>query len=99
MTEDQLATLARNAKQSPCWFLNNGMRRHASLDYGHYNGVIQIASVHLVRIAAGVMSVPSASSASFLLRTSAASKDVSGAVLICGLNANIISSGNASPEG
>jgi len=23
LTEDQLATLARNAKQSPCWFLNN----------------------------------------------------------------------------
>ena len=75
------------------------MLPRASLDYGHYNGVIQIASVRLVRIAAGVMSVPSASSASFLLRTSAASKDVSGAVSICGLNANIISSGHAPSEG
>ncbi|KAI0053058.1 hypothetical protein FA95DRAFT_1482606 [Auriscalpium vulgare] len=26
LTDDQLATLAKNAKQSPCWFLNNSMQ-------------------------------------------------------------------------
>ena len=100
MTEEQLATLAKNAKQSPCWFLNNGTLSRASLDYSHHDENVQIATARLVRIAAGAMSVPSASSARILLRTNAASKDVSNAILIRGQNDNIIiSSRNASSEG
>ena len=76
------------------------MLSRASLEYSHYDEDVQIASVSLVRNAAGAMFVPSASSARILLRTNVASKDASNAILICGQNANIIiSSRNASPEG
>ncbi|KAI0306960.1 UbiA prenyltransferase family-domain-containing protein [Multifurca ochricompacta] len=65
----QLAALAKNAKQSPCWFSNN-----EQVTSSHNNGA-QIVNARTERVAAGVMFVRLGSNVSFPSRTNVASKE------------------------